>query len=480
MAKPITNRLKNSKTPVIRKDLEGGVIAEANNDGSIYVDKSVKKGSPLEKEAIAHEKVHLDQMKRGDLNYDDNNVYWKGKAYPRLSMNEGAKNLPWEKEAYNKTEHMNKKKKSSAMKMSDADLVANNSRTYSRFNNAGDSMTKGYNSTLPEEEGTPITMKASPITAKAKQTNSPLHRTVAVQELMDRLDGGGDKVKGINEPTGEYGTFTSTTTKDIARGFSGGDIEAARGGSPQATDQQGYMAGIRKRFPYTTAADLASKKYIHKGRIAEMDAKYPASKAPDSEGGASETATASFTQDQIKVPGTPGTRGKYNMGYYETRNARMAENVRRRDDAQDERQFNRDIAKYERKSNKGKKLYNPKTGKQFKDAAEYAQYRAKSASANYDAEIGTITDGTTSTLPSQKGATKDDTVAKGAKSYKIVDNKIVNVDKPTLLGDENALSLSQQIKLDAAKKKLSPAGMNPSNVNKTAFKMKGYGSKYKK
>ena len=59
MAKPITNRVKMGQTPVIRKDLEGGVIAEANNDGTIYVDKDVKPGSPLEKEAIAHEKVHF-------------------------------------------------------------------------------------------------------------------------------------------------------------------------------------------------------------------------------------------------------------------------------------------------------------------------------------------------------------------------------------------------------------------------------------
>ena len=49
MARPITNRVKNSKTPVIRKDLDGGVVAEANRDGSIYVDKDVKPGSPLEK-----------------------------------------------------------------------------------------------------------------------------------------------------------------------------------------------------------------------------------------------------------------------------------------------------------------------------------------------------------------------------------------------------------------------------------------------
>ena len=40
-------------------------------------------------------------MKDGRLNYDDNNVYWEGKKYSRASMKEGAKNLPWEKEAYN-------------------------------------------------------------------------------------------------------------------------------------------------------------------------------------------------------------------------------------------------------------------------------------------------------------------------------------------------------------------------------------------
>ena len=46
--------------------------------------------------------IHIDQFKRGDLDYDDTNVYWKGKKYSRNKMQEGAKNLPWEKEAYNK------------------------------------------------------------------------------------------------------------------------------------------------------------------------------------------------------------------------------------------------------------------------------------------------------------------------------------------------------------------------------------------
>ncbi len=42
-------------------------------------------------------------MKRGDLDYDDDYVYWKGKKYSRATMKEGAKNLPWEKEAYKKS-----------------------------------------------------------------------------------------------------------------------------------------------------------------------------------------------------------------------------------------------------------------------------------------------------------------------------------------------------------------------------------------
>ena len=39
-------------------------------------------------------------MKRGDLDYDNDNVYWKGKTYSRKNMDEGNSALPWENEAY--------------------------------------------------------------------------------------------------------------------------------------------------------------------------------------------------------------------------------------------------------------------------------------------------------------------------------------------------------------------------------------------
>jgi hypothetical protein len=88
-------------TPIYSVDMEDGVLGKANNNGSILLNKDL---DPSKKESvIKHEKIHINQMKRGDLDYDDKYVYWKGKKYSRAQMNEGAKNLPWEAEAYKKS-----------------------------------------------------------------------------------------------------------------------------------------------------------------------------------------------------------------------------------------------------------------------------------------------------------------------------------------------------------------------------------------
>ena len=85
-------------TPIYQKDMDEGVMGQANKNGSIILNKNL---STLEQEdVIKHEKVHLNQMERGDLDYDNDNVYWKGKKIPRSTMDEGNKNLPWEREAY--------------------------------------------------------------------------------------------------------------------------------------------------------------------------------------------------------------------------------------------------------------------------------------------------------------------------------------------------------------------------------------------
>jgi len=85
-------------TPIYNVDMEDGVLAKANNNGSIIISNKLHPNQM--KEVIDHEKVHLEQIKRGDLDYDDKYVYWKGKKYSRSKMQEGNKKLPWEAEAY--------------------------------------------------------------------------------------------------------------------------------------------------------------------------------------------------------------------------------------------------------------------------------------------------------------------------------------------------------------------------------------------
>ena len=86
-------------TPIYHVDMEDGVLGKANNNGTIIINKDIKDPKQID-DVVDHEMIHIDQMKRGDLNYDDKYVYWKGKKYSRDLMKEGAKNLPWEKEAY--------------------------------------------------------------------------------------------------------------------------------------------------------------------------------------------------------------------------------------------------------------------------------------------------------------------------------------------------------------------------------------------
>jgi hypothetical protein len=88
----------SENTPIYRVDMENGVLGKANKNGTIILNNNL---SPFqEQDVIDHEMVHIDQMRRGDLDYDNNYVYWKGKKYSRAQMKEGAKNLPWEAEAY--------------------------------------------------------------------------------------------------------------------------------------------------------------------------------------------------------------------------------------------------------------------------------------------------------------------------------------------------------------------------------------------
>jgi len=98
-------------TPVYSKPLEEGILGEAQMNGTILVSDKMENIDQINN-TIEHESIHIDQMKTPFklssgkitklLAYDDDNVYWKGKIFPRSKMSEGDHDLPWEAQAYNK------------------------------------------------------------------------------------------------------------------------------------------------------------------------------------------------------------------------------------------------------------------------------------------------------------------------------------------------------------------------------------------
>jgi len=99
---------KKHKFKVERKNLADGILGEANMDGSIYVDKSVKPGSAQDKKIIAHEGVHAKEIASGKIEYGDDYVRDGNSTFHRKDgkikyngkwYEEGSNVFPWEKRA---------------------------------------------------------------------------------------------------------------------------------------------------------------------------------------------------------------------------------------------------------------------------------------------------------------------------------------------------------------------------------------------
>lgn len=92
---------KKDNTPVYEVPFDNpNLVAKANKNGTIIVNKDLATDEKTMKEAMAHEKVHLKDMANGDLDYDAESVTYKGKKYSRANFDEGDKTLPWEAPAY--------------------------------------------------------------------------------------------------------------------------------------------------------------------------------------------------------------------------------------------------------------------------------------------------------------------------------------------------------------------------------------------
>jgi archaellum component FlaG (FlaF/FlaG flagellin family) len=115
----INEELSSYNHPVFEKNLGENIIAEANRDGTTFVDKNASEAQ--KRNAIPEENEHHNQMQRGQLQYTNETVTWKkdtkspSRVYTRMNgqvtaMNspadkviEGASGLPWEAAAKSKS-----------------------------------------------------------------------------------------------------------------------------------------------------------------------------------------------------------------------------------------------------------------------------------------------------------------------------------------------------------------------------------------
>ena len=93
---------------------DSGLVAKANKNGTMIINKNIKPNDPVRENAQSHEEHHLRDMMDGKLDYDDNSVYHnldgKGvKKVDRKDFNESDKSLPWEKNAYKAGDNLEQK-----------------------------------------------------------------------------------------------------------------------------------------------------------------------------------------------------------------------------------------------------------------------------------------------------------------------------------------------------------------------------------
>ena len=101
-------------TPIIRKQLEPGVLGEANMDGTMYISDKLIPGSLEEKQTINHEMRHATDIKIGKLEYGDDYIKYNGETFARETKNgkdmisvngewkeAGDHGFPWEDDADN-------------------------------------------------------------------------------------------------------------------------------------------------------------------------------------------------------------------------------------------------------------------------------------------------------------------------------------------------------------------------------------------
>jgi hypothetical protein len=86
-----------SVTPVYERDMsQDPAVGRTLKNGVIIMEEDLSPS--MKTETHSHEQTHVDQMMREGFDWDDNNIYYKGKKYSKEHFAKGTG--PWEGPAY--------------------------------------------------------------------------------------------------------------------------------------------------------------------------------------------------------------------------------------------------------------------------------------------------------------------------------------------------------------------------------------------
>jgi len=222
----------NMNIGVYRRDLKDGSAGKSNHTG-IIIDKDV---SPeMEKAVIAHETVHQHQQQNGELDYDKENFYWKGKTYPRKNLNEHNENLPWEKEAYSVSNKMLNRKDENMKKRFQLKGHRGNNKPFKTMSDRG--------LIGAQDGGASIKRKGKYISTQYTKSQEGQKVTPGEEEIEKRTTVGDKKASVKNftlkDSKGNVIKKTQTIIDPAEKGYST-DSETIQEGKKATVDPKGY------------------------------------------------------------------------------------------------------------------------------------------------------------------------------------------------------------------------------------------------
>ena len=263
-----------------------GLVAKANKNGTMIVNKNISKNSKLYKEAKSHEDQHLKDMMENKLDYDSQAVYHnldgKGvKRVDRKNFDESDKTLPWEERAYKagvamKEQDMrpNPDKLDGPPNMQEKDTPLSYYKIGTKPRRESDMDSVSMN----ERFGNAMIKKFGPAKtgcAISKYGGGPANINIG-PETDPSGEGEDEKTlkkkaqQAANEKLAKMEYQSETLDDGTVRYFKSAEGSASNkgesvvqaGGGKQATDSDQYINRLKERFPNATGEELVNKGYI--------------------------------------------------------------------------------------------------------------------------------------------------------------------------------------------------------------------------